>query len=135
MKTRIFTTAAMMILTINLIAGTTKWNGKDSTAVLAYAPSAKYSFELKAGNNELTTGAIYTKAADVLENWITARESWEQESEMTKAELIETVNLEAWIASRESWEQQGTDDEINRISEQSDILETWISERMNWEQK
>jgi len=135
MKTRIFTTVAMLILASNLIAGTTYRMEKDTTTVLAYAAYEKSSFEIRSENNGVISEATHVNNADILENWVATRESWEQESEPGNSDLMETVNLEEWIASRESWEQKGSDNEMTTFLEQSDILEIWFSERENWEQK
>jgi hypothetical protein len=164
MKTRIFTTAAMLILATQLIAGTTNMNEKDSTSVLAYVSPDKSSFETSAGNTVFNSGMNYTVTANILEEWIAARETWEQEgseattgnfhmepvnleewiserelweqeSEPAKTELIETVSLEEWIASRESWEQESNETEVTGFSGESDMLKAWIMDRDNWEQK
>jgi hypothetical protein len=135
MKTKIFTTVTMLILASNLIAGTTNRIEKDTTTVLAYTAYEKSSFEIRSENNVVTREAIYVNNADILENWVATRESWEQEGVPGNSDLMETVNLEEWIASRESWEQKGSDNEITTVSVQSDILEIWVSERENWEQK
>ena len=164
MKTRIFTTVAMLILASNLIAGTTYRIEKDTTTVLAYAAYEKSSFEIRSENSVVISEAIHVNNADILENWVATRESWEQEGseaetgnllmeavnleewisgmesweqegEPGNSDLMETVNLEEWIVSRESWEQKGSDNEMTTFLGQSDILGIWISERENWERK
>jgi hypothetical protein len=164
MKTRIFTTTAMLILAIQLIAGTTNMNQKDSTMVLAYVSPGKNSFETSAGNNVFHSDMNNSVTVNVLEEWIAARESWEQEgseatagnfhmepvnleewiseresweqgSETARFELIEAVSLDEWVASRQNWEQEGYETKIAGFPGKSDILKAWVSERENWEKK
>jgi hypothetical protein len=164
MKTRIFTTVAMLILTTNLIAGTVNKSEKDSVTVLAYATINNNLSEIIAGNFLFTSNLHVAGTADILEEWIASRESWEQEDsgaetgntlreavnmeewisereawekagEASKTELIETVSLEEWITSRESWEQEGSKTEVTGTSVESSMLKVWVMERENWEQK
>ena len=161
MKTRIFATAAMFILTTSLVEGTNQQNEKDSTAVLAYAAT------VKGQSPAVNESAAYSKMESdvfVLENWINDREAWEQESRGYEAEtsVMGTVNLEEWvsdrevweqesdahvnyvagmvsleewIAGRETWEQEGSGEEMPGFATGTEILGKWIAERNNWEQR
>jgi hypothetical protein len=135
MKARIFTTLAMFILATNLIAGTANMNEMDSTTIFAYAATDNHISEISAGNIVFTSGLNSSITANVLEEWIATRESWEQEgSEAGRGNnLMESVNLEDWISGRESWEQES---EIAK----TELIETvnlgnWIASRESWEQK
>jgi len=163
MKTRIFTTALMVLLTTGLFANTTDNEKKDSTTLLAYAPAGKISHEYIPANVE-NPAAIYSILhAGILENWINSRELWEQRSPETESMNVsfenagldewvagreaweqesdpaiagmEKASLEEWISDMETWEQEGNPSEPSTFRYQSDYLETWISERNNWEQK
>jgi hypothetical protein len=70
-----------------------------------------------------------------LEEWISGREAWEQESEPNNTNIFEPVSLMEWIEGRENWEQEGTGQENPGFAGTADILGKWMAERENWEQK
>jgi hypothetical protein len=161
MKTRIFTTAALLLLTVGLTEKVNGHNEKDSTSVLAFVETGK-SHSITINVPEMNT-AMESKAY-VLENWITdrenweqegtgfvaanstmelvhleewisGREAWEQESEPNNTTISEPVSLMEWIEGRENWEQEGTAQENPGFAGTPDILGKWMAERENWEQK
>jgi hypothetical protein len=163
MKTRIFNTVMIVILTTSLFAGATNSDKKDSTSVLAYTATEKANNEYNPSNAGFTANSYSVSNADLLENWISSRESWEQESPETEAvnysfEKVDldgwisgretweqasdpantamvTIILEEWVSGRASWEQEGNTSEHSTFSYRSNILAVWISEMDNWEQK
>jgi endogenous inhibitor of DNA gyrase (YacG/DUF329 family) len=129
--------------------------------VLAYTPAATVNHEYIIPVYVPATYTFYN--AGLLENWISVRETWEQESPESEAmsvpfekvdlgewiseretweqgsepenTAVETVNLEEWVSGREAWEQEGNPAEISKLSNHADILKAWISKMDNWEQK
>jgi len=161
MKTRIFTTAALFLLTVGFTEGATKQSEKDSASVLAYVATEKnhvVSVSVPGTNHTMESKVVLlenwiaereaweqedagfeteSNSAEMvnLMDWVSGREAWEQESDTYSTYLSGTVSLEEWIAGRENWEQEGSEQKNPGIAAVSDFLGKWIQEREEWEQK
>jgi hypothetical protein len=132
MKTRFFSTAALLLLTVGLTEKVNGHNEKDSASVLAFVETGKsHSTTI----NKTEMNAVMESNAYVLENWIADRENWEQEGTgfVAESSVMERIHLGEWISEREAWEQESEPNNTT-ISELVSLME-WIDGRENWEQE
>jgi Flp pilus assembly protein CpaB len=130
MKTRIFTMTLVVLFGVASIAGASNNRIINSDTASGHENTVvQVSQKIVADNAlEMTTN---------LEEWITSRESWEQDGQETVTDnsIEQTAILEEWIISRDKWEQEGEEMGNNFAQVESPKMEEWIANIENWEQR
>jgi hypothetical protein len=130
MKTRIFTMILVVLFAVATIAEANNNGSKDLFIVSHYDNTSGLKVQEMASDN-------VPSELSILNEWITSRENWEQESQemVNDNALEESSMLNDWIASRENWEQKGQETLSDNSLENTSMLAEWITSRENWEQK
>ena len=126
MKTRFFSIAVVLLFAVSTIAKAE--NSRTEDSIVASSHESNNGIEMISANSEFGT--------NLLDEWISTRENWEQESqEIESNSVVEATQLlEEWFTGRENWEQGSQEFESNSGVETSQLLEEWFSGRENWEQ-
>ena len=139
MKTRILSTALMIMFTTGILAEPGSFKSEDSlyTSHLALMNGSNSSETF--GYNvytELLPSGVTLQDAAILDEWVESREAWESEAYgMTANTGMEVVNLEGWYDSRESWEQESPEMTSSGTVLEPVNLEEWIGSLESWEQE
>lgn len=138
MKTRILTTALMIILTLGVFAEPNSIKNADT---LSAPHLALISGTTSSETIEYTTGLEYLPVVATMENsaqlaeWIDSRENWEQfdaESPVISASVA-NVSLDNWLNDRTSWEQASSSYDLAVVAYFNNV-EDWYNARESWEQ-
>jgi len=137
MKTKILTTALMILFTTVIIAEPVRNTNEDTLSIhhLAVLSGSTGSEIIEYGtvSEYLTTEAIVENNAG-LEVWVESREIWESEASELEVGLgMEPVMLDGWYDRRESWEQESSSLDLTGVVYLNNI-EEWVSECESWEQ-
>jgi hypothetical protein len=127
MKTRILTLTGMVLLTTASMTNAAHHKGIHTSA------ASSHENEIRMENSALTSSGS-TAMTISLEEWITVRENWEQES-ATAATAATAMTLEEWVVSRDNWEQDGQGLTAAPTADKSVSLEEWIAGCESWEQE
>jgi hypothetical protein len=130
MKTRILTLTGMVLLMT-----ATMVNANNQSVQNSSAASGHENATMKESRNFSVLLSLGMTIS--LEEWISGRESWEQEgSGMTAAPAFSgSVSLEEWVISRDNWEQEGQGLVLAPTALKSISLEKWVTSRDSWEQE
>jgi len=137
MKTRILTTALMILFSTVVIAEPVRNTNEDSLSIHQLAvlngSTAAETIDCGTISEYLSLPSIIDNNAG-LEGWVESREVWESEaSDATFAYVMEPVMLGGWYDSRESWEQESSSLDLSGVVYINN-LEEWVSECESWEQ-
>jgi len=137
MKTRILTTALMILFTTVIIAEPVRNTNEDTLSIQPLAflggSSAPEMSEYGTLSADSSIELVVEDNAG-LEYWVESREVWESEaSELTVGYGMEPVKLDGWYDSRENWEQESSSLDLSGLVYINNLGE-WVTERESWEQ-
>ena len=127
MKTRILTLTGMVLLATATMTNAAQHKGLQTSAASSHE-------NITVNGSSANT---YQAMSISLEEWIYARESWEQEgTEMLHTNVLqEPAMLEEWVSSRNNWEQEGQSVTAAPMATRIVSLEEWIAGCESWEQE
>jgi hypothetical protein len=127
MKTKFFTITMVFLFALTAMAEATSSRPEN----LSVASRHESNTVLDMISNDV----LYDSA--LLDEWISSRETWEQEGQEMESNNAENVSqiLEEWVTGRENWENEGSETDRSFPPFEPSLLDEWNSSNQNWEQR